>query len=42
MAKKETIKEVKKLTKDLEITIKRKEALKKQFSTVEKVNNQEK
>ena len=42
MAKKETIKEVKKLTKDLLITRNRKEALKKQFSKVEKVNNTEK
>lgn len=42
MAKKATIKAVKKLTKDLLITRNRKEALKQQFSKVEKVNNTEK
>ena len=42
MGKKSTIKAVKKLTKDLFITRNRKEALKKQFSKVEKVNNTEK
>lgn len=39
MAKKTTVKAVKKLTKDLQITKNRKQALKKQFSKLETINN---